>query len=149
MQQLVYAMQFKSRAVPGEGQPGVIHVRGDAASSSITTIINEGGLTGGFDPASVATAHFESDVTMGSDGTFTEVGSITFGNGRNRVYFTTAGRGWMGQSPDPALKQGAVTWTVERGDGQFAGGGGVITSNFTLDEEGEVLDYHMGVLYIP
>jgi hypothetical protein len=149
MQQLIYAMQFKSRAVPEEAQPGVIHVRGDAASSSITTVINDGGLTGGFDPAAVALAHFESDVTIGQDGTFTEVGSITFGNSRNRLYFKTAGRGWMNDSPDSAFKQGAVTWTVERGEGQFAGGGGVITSNFTLDKEGEVSDYQLGVLYIP
>ena len=149
MQQLVYAMQFKSRAVPREGQSGVMHVQGDAASSSITTVINEGGLTGGFDPAAVVPVQFESDVTVGADNTFTEAGSITFGSSRNRLYFKTVGRGWMGESPDPTLKQGTVTWTVDRGEGQFAGAGGVITSNFTLDEKGEVSDYHLGVLYIP
>ena len=149
MQQIVYAMHFKSRAVPSEGDSGFIRVRGDAASSSITSVINDGGLTGGFDPASVAPAQFESEVKIASDGTFTEKGSITFGNPKHRLHFSSVNPGWMGQSPVATLKQGTITWRVEGGDGQFARAGGLITSNFTLDEQGEVNDYHVGVLYIP
>lgn len=149
MQQIVYAMQFKSRAVPPEGESGVMRVSGEAASSSITTVVNEGGLTGGFDPAAVVAARFESEVKLAADGTFTETGSIVFGNPRNRVRFSTVSPGWMGQSPEPKFKQGTITWKVDGGEGQFAGAGGVITSNFTLDDEGEVSDYQLGILYIP
>lgn len=148
MQQIVYAMQFKSRAVPSEGG-GVMRVRGEAASSSITSVVNDGGLTGGFDPAAVVPAQFESEVKLGADGTFTETGSIAFGSPKHRLRFSTVTPGWMGASPDAKLKQGTITWKVDGGEGQFAGAGGVITSNFTLDEQGEVSDYHLGVLYIP
>ena len=149
MQQLVYAMQFKSKALPEEGQSGVITVKGDASSASITTVINEGGLTGGFDPAAVVPVHFESKVTMGTGNEFTEAGSIVFGISRTRLFFSTVGRGWMGECPDPLYKQGTVTWRVDGGEGQFAGAGGLITSNFTMDEKGEVIDHHLGVVYIP
>ena len=54
----------------------------------------------------------------------------------------------MGQSPDPALKQGTVTWTVEGGQGQFDGAAGTITSNFTLNEAGDVNDCHLGIIYL-
>jgi hypothetical protein len=141
-------MQFKSRAVPGDETPGIIRVRGDAASSSITTVINEGGVTGGFDPASVAPAQFESEVRIAADGTFTETGTITFGNSKHRLRFSSVTPGWMGPSPVPGLKQGTITWKVDGGEGQLSGASGIITSNFTLDEQGEVFDHHMGVLYI-
>lgn len=47
----------------------------------------------------------------------------------------------MGQSPDPAPKQGTVTWTVKGGQGQFGGAAGTITSKFTLNEACEVNDH--------
>jgi hypothetical protein len=54
----------------------------------------------------------------------------------------------MGPSPDPALKQGTVTWKLEGGEGQLNGADGVITSNFTITQDGEVTDYQMGVIYL-
>jgi hypothetical protein len=145
MQQLIYTMHFKGHAVPSEQS---MTVAGNAVSRSVTTVINAGGLTGGFDPAAIADATFESEVTLVTRSTFTERGSITFGDGGHRLRFVTVGEGWMGESPDPALKQGTITWTVEGGEGQFQGARGTITSNFTLDEAGEVNDYHLGVIYL-
>jgi hypothetical protein len=42
-----------------------------------------------------------------------------------------------------------MTWTVEGGDGQFAGASGLITSNFFVDEHLGVVDHHFGVLLLP
>jgi hypothetical protein len=42
-----------------------------------------------------------------------------------------------------------VTWTITGGDGRFAGARGVITSNFTVSAEGEVVDHHVSRLYLP
>ena len=148
MQQLIYTMQFKGHAVPSESSPGAMNVLAKAASCSITTVVNTGGLTGGFDPAAVTVAVFESEVKLLTPGTFTERGTISFGDAGHRLNFVTVGEGWMGQSPDPALKQGTVTWTVEGGQGQFDGAAGTITSNFTLNEAGEVNDYHLGIIYL-
>ena len=125
-----------------------MNVLAKATSWSITTVVNQGGLTGGFDPAAVTVAVFESEVKLLTPGTFTERGTISFGDAGHRLNFVTVGEGWMGQSPDPALKQGTVTWTVEGGQGQFDGAVGTITSNFTLNEAGEVNDYHLGVIYL-
>jgi hypothetical protein len=147
VQQIVYAMQFKGQAAPGESA-GTLQVRGLAASGSITSVINSGGLTGGFDPAAAVPAQFDSEVTLKNDTTFTEKGSITFGNGAHKLRFSTVGEGWLGASPELSAKQGTITWRVDGGEGQFEDAGGVITSNFTLSDTGEVNDYHLGVLYI-
>ena len=42
-----------------------------------------------------------------------------------------------------------MTWQVERGEGQFTGASGLITSNFFMSATGEVSDYHCGVLWVP
>jgi hypothetical protein len=148
MQQLVYTMHFKGHAAPSESSSQPMKVAGKAVSCSITTVINSGGLTGGFDPAAVPNATFESEVTLVTGSTFIERGSMTFGEGGHRLRFVSVGEGWMGQSPDPALRQGTVTWTVEGGEGQFQGALGTITSNFTVGEDGEVNDYHLGLIYL-
>src|ERR1700738_2857206 len=90
VQQIVYAIQFKGQAAPG-GSAGTLQVRGVAASGSITSVINSGGLTGGFDPAASIPAQFESDVTLKSEITFTEKGSITFGGDDHKLRFSTVG----------------------------------------------------------
>jgi len=100
MQQLVYAIQFKSSATPLEGN------------------------------------------------TFTESGTITFGDKGNRLLFKSVGTGWMAPGPQDGVSQGAISWVIEGGEGQFAGAKGVITSNFTIGSDGEVSDYQLGVLYL-
>jgi hypothetical protein len=148
MKQIVYAMQFKGQATPMEGNAGVINVKAVAGSASITAIVNKGGITGGFDPAAAADATFESQLTLLAGNNFEEHGTITFGDDGHKLRFTTVGQGWMGPSPDPALKQGTVTWKLEGGEGQLNGADGVITSNFTITQDGEVTDYQMGVIYL-
>jgi hypothetical protein len=39
-------------------------------------------------------------------------------------------------------------WQVESGEGQFKGARGLITSNFTLSDGGEVTGYHTGVIFM-
>jgi hypothetical protein len=149
VQQIVYAMQFKGQAAPGSGgASGPLQVKALAASGSITSVIHSGGLTGGFDPAAKIPAQFESEVTLKSETTFSETGSITFGDRGHKLRFSTLVEGWLAASPQPGVRQGTITWKVDGGEGQFEGAGGVITSNFTLSDTGEVDDYHLGVLYI-
>ena len=145
MQQLVYALQFKGGAVPESGT--VFRVQEKAASASITTVVNSGGLTGGFDPAAVAEATFESRVELAEDGTFDETGTISFGP-THRFHFRTKVRGWVDQSPDPSMRHGTVTFEITSGEGQFKDASGLITSNFSMTAEGEVTEHHLGVVYI-
>ena len=39
-------------------------------------------------------------------------------------------------------------WTITGGDGVFAGAQGLITSNFTVSVDGDVVDNHVARLYL-
>jgi hypothetical protein len=124
----------------------------------MTTIMGPNGLRGTLEPAAGSTATFESEVTFiggfdsevttAGEAGFKEAGVITFGEGGHRLRFTTIGQGYIGPSSDADLKHGCVIWQVEGGEGQFEGARGLITSNFTVSTEGEVTDYHMGVIFV-
>lgn len=62
--------------------------------------------------------------------------------------FTAEGSGFLDDSADPNLKHGSVIWKIESGEGQFAGASGLITSNFTIRDGGEVVDNHFGLIFL-
>jgi hypothetical protein len=51
-------------------------------------------------------------------------------------------------APIPGWTSGAVMWTITGGAGAFAGVTGLITSNFTVSAQGEVIDHHVARLYV-
>jgi hypothetical protein len=55
---------------------------------------------------------------------------------------------WDECRAEPKLRHGSVIWRVEGGEGQFGGASGLITSNFTISEAGEVIDRHFGVIFV-
>jgi hypothetical protein len=73
---------------------------------------------------------------------------IRFGDTDNELRFSTVGQGYLAGSADPKLKHGSVIWRIEGVIGQFAKATGLITSNFTIGEKGEVVDNHFGLLFI-
>ena len=93
-------------------------------------------------------AVLESRVERFGDGTFVEDGTITYGRA-GHVSFATVGRGTVGPSPIAGCTAGAVIWTVTAGEGAFQGARGLITSSFTVDAAGEVVDHHIARLYLP
>jgi hypothetical protein len=78
-----------------------------------------------------------------------ESGIIVFGEGTHRLYFSTKGYGHLGPSAEDGLSAGAVIWQIDQGEGAFAGATGIITSNFTVSAQGEVVDNQFGMLFIP
>lgn len=148
MTQLLYTMQFKGRAVPANDAGTVLKATTTAQSCTISTVVGDAGVTGSLQPTNGGQASFESQVTFTGEASFQEVGSITFGDKGHRLYFSTVGQGYIGSSADPQLKHGSVIWKVERGEGQFAGATGLITSNFFVSDSGEVTDNHFGVLFL-
>ena len=66
----------------------------------------------------------------------------------HRLQFSTVGEGYLGPSAHPGVQHGTVMWRVEGGTGQFDGAQGLITSNFTVGAEGEVVDHHLGLLWV-
>jgi hypothetical protein len=144
MKQVIYVLQFKGSAAPVSD--GVLKASTRAPSCSISTDVGPDGLRSRLEtkPGAEAAA-FESTVTMTGESSFKETGTIEFGRG-HRLRFSTVGEGYLGPSADPTVKHGCVIWRVDGGEGQFAGATGLITSNFTVGQNGEVVDNHFGVL---
>src|SRR5437868_9930522 len=146
MKQLLYVMQFTGRAEPIAGSSNQLRARTASGSCQISTRIGAQGLECAIQNVSGGEAGFESEVTITSDNSFVESGSIRFGE--HVLRFSTVGQGYLAASADPKLRHGTVTWRVDGGEGQFAQASGLITSNFTIGEEGEVVDNHFGLLFI-
>ncbi len=79
---------------------------------------------------------------------FDEFGTINYA-GRGSLKFKTVGVGNIGPSPVAGLNYGTVMWSVTEGDGEFSGASGLITSNFTFSEQGDVVDNHYVRLFTP
>lgn len=149
MTQIVYSMRFSGQAVPAEGSSNVLKAATEAPSCTITSLAGPDGLSSSIEPTAGGTATFESEVMFTGDAAFQERGTITFGTDGHRLQFSTVGQGYLGASADPTLKHGTVMWQVDGGEGQFEGATGLITSNFTVGEAGEVVDHHFGLLHLP
>ena len=81
---------------------------------------------------------------------FFESGTITFGQGDNKLHFSTIGCGHVLDSAEAKYKLGTVMWKVDSGEGSFQGATGTITSNFLVDlKTNELIDNHFGILYVP
>ena len=93
-------------------------------------------------------AVLESRVERFGDGGFVEDGTIAYGSA-GTVAFETIGRGWVAPAPQAGWVFGGVLWTITTGAGAFAGARGLITSNFTVSADGEVIDDHFTRLYLP
>jgi hypothetical protein len=159
MRQIIYTMQFNGQVTPVGTSPNVMKATTTAASCTWATVVGQDGLHSTLEPAAGDQAIFESevtflggfessDVTLAGEAGFKETGTITFGEGGHRLRFSTIGQGYLGPTAEPNLKQGAVVWQVDGGEGQFEGARGLITSNFTVSDSGEVTDHHMGVIFV-
>jgi hypothetical protein len=147
MHQIIYAMQFKGKAVPG-GSTNVMKASTSSPSTTITSVVNPEGLNSHIGAVTGENAEFESEVTLTGGTSFLEKGTIRFGSRNNIVRFSTVGQGFLDDSVQPKLKSGTVMWRIDSGDGQFAGASGFITSNFTLSDAGDVTDNQFGVIFV-
>ena len=148
MREVLYAMRFTGQAEPVGEVGNVLRATTSAPSSTLTSRVGPGGVTGTLTSAPGEEATFASDVTFTGETSFLEIGTIGFGAGHT-LHFSTVGSGYLAPSADPNRKQGTVMWRVDGGEGQFAAASGLITSNFFVDEQLGVVDHHFGVLLLP
>jgi hypothetical protein len=94
-----------------------------------------------------AGAHLESEMVFADATAFREDGTIVF-DAENALHFRTLGTGHLAPSPNPGVRQGTVTWELDGGSGRFAGASGRIASNFTVTDDGDVADDHLGVIFL-
>ena len=120
MPELVFAMELRGTASPVEGKEDTFRAQ--------TSGIGPGG-----EPVT-----FDSEVVITEDG-FEESGSIDYA-GRGTLRFETIGVGHAGPSPVLGWNHGTIMWKITGGDGEFSKATGLITSNFTSSDQGEVVD---------
>ena len=148
MRELVFALEFRGRGGPVPGSPAKRQARTTAPSQAWRAVLGPGGVTAAVEPVAGESAVLESRVERFGDGTFVEDGTITYG-AAGSVTFETIGRGWVGPTPMAGWVVGGVLWTITTGEGAFRGARGLITSNFTVSGDGEVVDDHFVRLYLP
>ena len=147
MSQIGYAMQFRGSAGPQEGKENELWAKTGSTTNSLSTGLGADGPTLSIDSAAAERASFTSNVQMLEDGSFTEDGTIDFGEA-GTLHFTTIGTGWMGPSAEDGLTHGGIAWRIDGGTGPLAGASGIITSNFTVSGAGEVVDNQWGVIFV-
>ena len=148
MREIVFALEFRGRAGPVPGSDSKRQARSTAPSQALSTVLTGEGVSAAVERLAGESAVLDSRVERFGDGTFVEDGTITYGTA-GRVQFETLGRGRVGPAPVPGWVVGGVTWGITGGDGRFAGARGLITSNFTVSADGEVIDHHVTRLYLP
>ena len=148
MRELVFALEFRGRAGPVPGSESKRQARSTAPSQTLSTVLEREGVRARVDVVAGEGAVLESRVERFGDGSFVEDGTIAYG-GAGTVAFETIGRGWVAPAPRTGWVVGGVLWTITSGNGAFTGARGLITSNFTVSANGEVVDDHFTRLYLP
>lgn len=148
MKELVFALEFKGTAAPVPGSENRLRAKTSATGQTLRSVLKLDGVQAAIEPAGGDSASFESEVEIIGEGTFLESGSITYGRA-GKVTFKTVGQGMLGASPLPDVQRGAVIWEVTGGEGRFQGAKGLITSNFTVGQQGEVTDDHFVRMFLP
>jgi len=148
MQELVFALEFKGGAAPVPGSDKRLQAKTSATSQTLRSVLRADGVQASVESAGTGSASFQSEVEIVGEGMFVESGTIQYGDA-GKITFRTVGRGTLGPSPIAEVQRGAVMWEVTGGDGRFAGAQGLITSNFTVDAKGAVVDDQFARLYIP
>jgi hypothetical protein len=147
MPQLIYVLQFQGSAGPVEGQEGVMQAKTRATAAQITTKVVPEGVSGEIVALDGPGADFESTVRFTGETAFQENGTIRFGE-NSSLTFSTVGSGYLAPSAESGVMAGSVIWKIDSGEGQLAGASGLITSNFSVDADGAVVDNHVGVIYL-
>jgi hypothetical protein len=148
MKELVFALEFKGTAGPVPGSENRMRATTSASSQTLRAALKPDGIQAAIEPSGRESAAFESEVEVVGEGQFVESGTIAYGTA-GKVTFKTVGRGTLGASPVAGVQRGAVIWQVTGGDGRFSGAQGLITSNFTVGAQGEVVDDQFARIYLP
>ena len=148
MKELVFALEFKGSAAPVAGSDKKMRAQTTATSQTLRSLLRADGIQAAVESAGAGSASFESEVEIVGEGLFVESGRIRYGDAGS-VSFKTVGRGALGPSPIDGLQRGAIVWEVTGGDGRLVGAQGLITSNFTVGAQGQVVDDQFARIFVP
>jgi hypothetical protein len=144
-------MHFKGRTSRAVPDSPVLRTIGSATSCVVSTLIRGSGVETSLQASEGDLAFLESELRVTGPDSYREDGTITFGDDDNPnvLRFTTQGDGHFTTNIAPGTMAGSASWKVDGGAGRFAAARGFITSNFTLNEAGELSDFHCGLIFVP
>jgi hypothetical protein len=148
MRQIIYSMHFQGRSSRAAGEARLIKTSESATSCTLRTTISAEGVECRQEAVDGDLAFLESEIQITGRESFSERGTISFGED-HVLRFSTVHDGHLGPSACPETVAGAANWRVDGGEGQFAEATGLITSNFTITDAGEINDYHLGIIFVP
>ena len=133
MNRINYSTQFTGTSETTDYSDGAFKTSTVAPIGSIVAEDGEGTVS----LSNVSDAEIKSTVVMTGNGTFQQYGTITFEDSRDRLHFSTQGQGRI---EDGAEKRASATLKIDRGEGRFHNASGLIASEFSVDEDGNVTD---------
>ena len=147
MRAVVFALEFRGKGQPVPGKEGAREARSTASIDRLVTFAGGEWLRPHMEAIGPEPAVLEARIQRYPDGTFLEEGTITYGSA-GMVAFETVGRGRVTAGPEPGTTVGAVVWSIVKGTGRLTGATGLITSNFTVSGDGDVVDNHVGRMFV-
>ncbi len=151
MRQILYTMHFKGRTSRARPDSPLLRTIGSATSCVVSTLIRGSNVETSLQASEGDLAFLDSELRVTGPDSYQEDGTITFGDDGNSnvLRFSTLGDGHFSTSIAPGTMAGSASWKVDGGAGRFAAARGFITSNFTLNEQGELSDFHCGLIFVP
>ena len=146
MRPFVYCLQFQGKARDNDGGK-TLQVKTTGSSCQVRTLLERYGVESRVEPLPGQEAVVQSELQLGSDGSFTLSGTLSFGNG-HLLQFSNAGQGQLVKGPNHGLNHGSVICRIDKGEGQFEGAQGFIASNFLLTDGNELTDYQFGLVFL-
>lgn len=142
--ELVFALEFRGTAAPVPGVEGAREAQTTASTAGLSAYVGGEWLRARL---ASAPATLRARVQRFGDGTFVEEGRIVYG-AAGAIAFDTVGRGWVERRPGAGVMFGAVLWRITQGEGGLAGAQGLITSSFSVTDDGAVVDHHVARMYL-
>ena len=139
MQRSTMAARYRGEAAAPAGEPPQTDPR--ASSASIEAVTADGSDAG------IERASYENHVVYTGESTFSETGTISFGDGELEI--ASLSDGTLGPSADPEVLHGVVAYRITAGRGRFEGASGLITSNFLLwPAKGEFEERQVAIVFV-
>lgn len=138
---MIYALRFE-----GTSTGTAPNFKGSTVARGLVlaSMVESGGVRTEMREGGGGRATLHSTIVQTGDTSFTESGTITFDDGGDALTFSTVGQGVIDGTPETVLR-GAVIWRVDGGTGRYQGASGLITSNFSIQDD-RVTDHHWGVI---
>jgi hypothetical protein len=142
MQRIVMTAHFRGEAAEPSGEPPSTDPR--ARSVSIEAVLEDGSEVG------IDRASYENHAVFTGEATFSETGTIRYGDGDDRLEIATHSDGTLGPCAEAGALHGAAVYRIAAGGGRFAGATGLITTNFLLwPAAGEFEERQVAVVFVP